>query len=70
MVKTNYFPSKKAVNVIDYDFSISEKGIKTLEKANVKIKKGKMENIIFRKVDYTLKINLFSKYKNFIITVK
>ncbi len=60
----------KGVNLVDYDFSISEKGSKIFDKTETKVKKAENGKYYLPKGSYTLKIVLFSKNKTIIITVK
>ena len=48
--------ASKGFNVFDYDASLSEKGIKTLEKGDIKIKKGDNQKAYLPKGSYVIKI--------------
>ncbi len=60
----------KGVNVIDYDVTVSEKGVKVLEKAGTKIKKAKNDKYYLPKGMYTIVINQNGKTAKTSLEVK
>ncbi len=62
--------AEKGVNIIEYDFSISEKGIKMLEKDNAKLKKAENGRYYLPKGNYELGVNLLAKFSTIVLSIK
>ncbi len=69
-LKSLFIETVKGVNIIEYDLSISEKGMKVLEKENVKIKKAENGKYYLPKGQYKLGMNLSTKYSTIVFSIK
>ncbi|HNP67977.1 MAG TPA: glycosyl hydrolase [Aequorivita sp.] len=62
--------ASRGVNVLNYDCAISEKGIKTLTKADVKIKKAENGKYYLPKGKYRVMLNLNDKSSSTALSIK
>ncbi|MCT8339169.1 glycosyl hydrolase [Flavobacteriaceae bacterium TK19130] len=60
----------KGINVVHYDLTVSEKGVKTLEKSEVKTSKAENEKYYLPKGEYVAKITVGNQEKTFPLVIE